>query len=214
MCWPVFVAAVALAAVPDPSQAPTEQAKRPLKIAAPGLQAFHLEPAKLGLLSDRLALGFQLGGVQVATPADVAAALGAGRQEDLAGCAEESQECRDELAGALDVDALLVGSAGHFGWIWQVQVKVISAKDGALLASFSRDANERERLAEEVQSAAERAARELLTRTGRGPAPAIAHPVGLRANVVPVSPVALSVAAVAPLRYVGVEYERVLLPWL
>lgn len=116
-----------------------------------------------------------------------------------------------ELTKDSDVaDVLLTGSAGHFGRVWQLEAKVISAEDGALLASFSRDADSQRRLLDEIASAARASAAELLARAGRQPE-RVAVP---RVNVVSVSWVALPVAALTPYRYVGVEYERVVLPWL
>jgi hypothetical protein len=95
-------------------------------------------------------------GVKVMTPRAISAALSNERQKQLMGC---SDTCVSELAGALGVDALLLGDLAHLGSDWAVNVRVVSAASASTLASF----NERSTSQEGVPLMIERAAWALAT---------------------------------------------------
>jgi hypothetical protein len=69
----------------------------------------------------------------------MAAILGLERQKQLLGCTDASSSCMAELASALGVDAILAGELAKLGSTYQLDLKVLSAKDGARLAGWSEN---------------------------------------------------------------------------
>ena len=75
--------------------------------------------------------------VKVVTASEIATMLGIERQKQLLGC-NEGGSCMAELAGALDVDAVIAGSLARTeskGWV--LSLKVIDARTTATIASYS-----------------------------------------------------------------------------
>jgi hypothetical protein len=104
----------------------------PIKLAAPGLTAVHVDSPLAEFYSDHLAAQIAALGVRVITQSEVASLLGLERQRRLLACTEAS--CAAEVANALGVDGLITGSIGRFGDTFQVNVKVIGANDGRQLS--------------------------------------------------------------------------------
>ncbi len=132
------------------------------------------EPVRLGAVrfttvrvSEELATSFQetfalrlaeTGLVRVTTPRDVANLLGAERQKSLLGCADEATDCLAELAGALGVDGLVTGEVAQVGKVFQVTVKIISARDARVLFQSIQRLKSEEDVLEALDRTAEAAA--------------------------------------------------------
>jgi TolB-like protein len=105
-------------------------------LALPGLNSVGLEPGADTLYGELLSQELSKRGVVVMTGRDVAAVLGLERQKQLMGCAETSG-CVAELAAALGVEGVVVGDVGKLGSEILVNLKVLSASTGTVLAQYS-----------------------------------------------------------------------------
>jgi TolB-like protein len=133
------------------------------KLAAPGLRCADFSVNACEAFNDHLNQGLTERGVSVVSAADISSVLGHERQKALLGCAEDS--CTAEIAAALGVDGLVVGSVAKVGNSILINVRVVSAKNSESLAQFSRS----EKSVDAVASALEDAARVLAERlTGQG----------------------------------------------
>ncbi|MBF5045879.1 hypothetical protein FGE12_25945 [Aggregicoccus sp. 17bor-14] len=109
-----------------------------LKLAAPGFSCVDAEAKACDFFNDYFAQQLAAEAhARVTTKTEVSALLGFERQKQLLGCSEESSSCLAEIAGALGVDGVLVGSVATFGKELALTVKVVGAKDGEPLASWS-----------------------------------------------------------------------------
>src|SRR5438046_7919376 len=97
----LLVASLLAAATPAP------------KLGLPGLDRVDVEPEKADFFLEYLAQELYDAGYQVVTRKQIDAVLGLERQKQLLGCADSSSSCLTELAGALGVDAILVGSVAR-----------------------------------------------------------------------------------------------------
>jgi hypothetical protein len=158
-------------ATPPPSPAPAAVARTPapapapVKLAAPGFSTVEVPAERARFLNDYLSeqLMQQAGGrLRVTTESEVAAVLGLERQKALLGCSDGSSSCLAEIAGALGVDGVVVGNVARFGGDYAVTLKVVSARDGALLASASSRSLKEGALLEWMAEAAQRLARQLV----------------------------------------------------
>jgi|CXWL01.1.fsa_nt_gi TolB-like protein len=113
------------------------RAEEPVTLALPGFNFVRVEPELAGFFSEHFAQKLVFEKVKVTTAADIGTVLGFERQKELLGCAENAQSCIAELANALGVDGLVVGSIGKFGDNFQVNVKTLSSSDGRLLCAYS-----------------------------------------------------------------------------
>jgi hypothetical protein len=101
-------------------------------------------------------------GLKVVSQRDVQAMLGLERQKQLLGCTDDSTSCSAELAQALGVDLLLVGTFARLGQTLQVNLRVLSARDGSVRARFSGTADEEAQLPKLLTRAGEALADALL----------------------------------------------------
>ncbi len=122
----VVIAAVILGAEPAPPQ-----------VAVPGLSVIGFDARYGDFLSEHLAQQLKFEGLQVVTSKEVALLLGFERQKQLLGCGDDSSSCMAELANALGVDGVLMGDLAKVGSKTQINLKIISARDGKTLAAFS-----------------------------------------------------------------------------
>lgn len=125
----------------------------PLRIAAPGFSVVEVAPAKASFLLEYVAQAMASDEVRVITQKEIATIVGVERQKELLDCSETSSNCMAELGAALGSDALLLGEIGRFGKRFQFSLKVISAKDGAPLASTSGKAESEEELVDRLAEA-------------------------------------------------------------
>ncbi len=110
----------------------------PLKLAMPGLNTVNVETRTADLYADYFAQHLsEAGNLRVTTRSEVAGVLGLERQKEMLGCSSEASACLAELAGALGVEGIVVGSLGKLGSEYVVTLKIISAKDGHTLADAS-----------------------------------------------------------------------------
>ena len=149
-------------------------APAPLKLAAPGLSCVNAEEKTCDFFNDYFAQQLATdAGARVTTKTEISALLGFERQKQLLGCSEEASSCLAEIAGALGVDGVLVGSVATFGPELALTVKVVGAKDGEPLASWSTRAK-KDAVLDALGTGARALARQLRAKTGaRAPVAAL-----------------------------------------
>jgi hypothetical protein len=124
-------------------------ASAPTKLAAPGFDLIDVDRRRgefaAQFFVQQLA---REGQFAIIAPDQVAATLGLARQRQLLGCGDEDNSCIAEIAGALNVDALVLGSIAKVPDGYAVTVKVSSARNGTTLAGAGSriDGDERELL--------------------------------------------------------------------
>jgi hypothetical protein len=141
---------VALAAAPGP-----------IKLAAPGFTVVNLEKNLGAFYSEHLAQELTHRGLRVVTDREIQTVLGFERQKALVGCSEQSSSCMAELAGALGVDGLVLGDLAKLGNTYQLNVKVVGAGAGELLAAHSSKSTSDEKLLDALEKAADEIAKAL-----------------------------------------------------
>lgn len=103
-------------------------------LALPGLNGVNLSPSETALFESLLSSELSRVGLSVLANRDIAAMLGLERQKQLLGCNDDHQ-CLTEVAGALGVDALLLGDVGRIGKSYTVNLRVVGAQNGKVLAT-------------------------------------------------------------------------------
>src|SRR5262245_45592158 len=102
--------ALTLAVLMVVSGAPQAAAQPPqLKIASPGLSGVKVGDKEAVFFSEHLAQQLAAAGAKVTSDREISAVLGLERKRQLMGCPEGATQCMTELAGALGVDALVIG---------------------------------------------------------------------------------------------------------
>jgi hypothetical protein len=105
----------------------------PTRIAAPGLTSPNLDEKTTRYYSDALVQRLTEAGLEVTSGSQLQQVLGLERQKQLLGCSDGGA-CLVELAQALGVDGVMVGSLGRFDDVYQLNVRIVSSKDGTPLA--------------------------------------------------------------------------------
>jgi TolB-like protein len=126
-----------------------------VKLAAHPLTVTGMDPTMAQGLTDHLAQSFRR--VRVITPHDIAAVLGLERQKELLGCAENAANCMAELGNALGVSGVIVGEVLKVGQHVQVNLRVLDAASGRVVASHAEELDS----AEDVLQALKRSADDL-----------------------------------------------------
>lgn len=111
-----------------------------MRFVAPDLKVTNLKASLAGDFTDHLALRLSERGLTVSTRSDILAVLSVERQKQLLGCADDASSCFTELAGALGADGIVVGTVSKVGKRVQVTVRIISAADAKVLATFGESA--------------------------------------------------------------------------
>lgn len=137
----------------------------PIKVAAPGLSGVNASAELLTFVNDHLSQELTLEGVEVTTPAQIAAVVGIERQKQLLGCGES--QCAAELANALGVDAILLGAVAKLGTVIQLDTKLIGASDGKVVTLFSKRLDSEAQLLDAMSEAARALAPALAKKLGR-----------------------------------------------
>jgi hypothetical protein len=75
-------------------------------------------------------------GVQLMTGEQLTAVVSVERQRELMGC--QSEACMAEIAGALDVDRLVIGSAAKLGSSWILHLQLVDARKAVTLQQSDR----------------------------------------------------------------------------
>jgi len=110
----------------------------PIRLASPGLSYINLEARVGDFFADSFAQQLALqGGILVTTKSEIQSLLGLERQKQLLGCSEQASSCMAELAGALGVDGLIVGSLARTVSGLTIDLKIIAANDGRTLGMYS-----------------------------------------------------------------------------
>ncbi len=138
----------------------TLSAANTMSLAAPDFEATQVPPEVARLVTRHFTQQLSLRGWKVVTSSDIATALGAERQKQLLGCTD-STGCLVELANALAVDGIVVGSLGKLGEQRLLNIKVIKPDTAAALAVFSARASSDDALLTEVERAVGQIDREL-----------------------------------------------------
>lgn len=140
----------------------------PLKVAATRFAVVELSEERANFYTEHFADRLADEGLRVVTPREVSTMLGLERQRALLGCSEESS-CAVELAAALGVDALVLGTVAKVGAEYQVSVKIIASEDGRRLAAQSARVKREEQVLEALSAAAANMASQLNAALGREP---------------------------------------------
>lgn len=108
-------------------------------LGVPGLTPVDVPPERVAFFEDHLIQELSNQNLKVMSGRDVAALLGVERQKQLVGCSESS--CAIELANALGVGAILLGSIARLDGILIADVRVLESGTGKRLAAHSVRAN-------------------------------------------------------------------------
>lgn len=158
------VLALTLLATEPPQEAPSEQ----LRIAAPGLTVVGIPESASAFYTEHVAQQLTFAGARVVTQKELQALLGLNQQQQLAGCTEGDSGCILELSKVMTVDLLLLGDVALVeGDLFQVTLKLLSAKGAAVVAAHSVRVEGREALLDELARAARRMAPEAAAKLGR-----------------------------------------------
>lgn len=184
----------------------------PISLASPGLSSLNVEPAAVTYYSDHFAQQLALQGVRVHTSTEIGTILGLERQKELLGCTDATASCMAELANALGVDGIITGSLGKFGTTYQVNLKILAARDGRALSTWSSRVEGDAALLDEYARAAKQIAGELTLTLRPGAAVAPSRSVRLWGVVPAVAGAGLLVASgLLSLRAEG-DYRRLTSP--
>jgi hypothetical protein len=106
-------------------------------IAIPGLSFIDVEPKLGAFWTEHVSQQLKLRGVKTITQREISALLGAERQRQLLGCSEAESACSIEIANALGTDGILIGDIARTGDRFQINLKILSAKNGRTLALYA-----------------------------------------------------------------------------
>jgi hypothetical protein len=124
-------------------------AAAPVAVALPNFNGVQLSAGEAQLYSELFSQHLTARGAKVTTARDMAAVLGLERQRAVLGGATCDEACATELGLALGVDVLALGDLGRTESGFALGVKLLSARNGAVLAFFSATpANEKALIAE------------------------------------------------------------------
>jgi hypothetical protein len=126
----------------------------PQRLAITPWTLANLTPAFGQVLEDTLASHLRREGFEVATGQDIAAILGQERQRQLLGC-KDSGACLTELANALGCDATVVVSLARLGDEFRGTARILSSRDGHVLAETPVRATSETRLVDSLGEVAE-----------------------------------------------------------
>jgi hypothetical protein len=156
------------------------------KLASPGLLGLNLDEKSTTYYSEQFAQQLAVRGMQVISQREIATLLGIERQKQLLGCGDDSASCLAELGNALGADATISGSLGKFGTSYQLDLKILSSRDGTSWAVHSARVEGEVALLEELKRAARAISPKIYGKLGRTP-PAEAAPEVVRSGPEPSS---------------------------
>ncbi|MHB8873627.1 MAG: hypothetical protein ACYC8T_08065, partial [Myxococcaceae bacterium] len=156
----------------------SQAAPAPVLVAAPDFTAVGMEAQLVGFYSAHFAQELQRHGLRTITSKDIAAVLGLERQKELLGCRDSSSSCVVELASALGADALMTGEIADLGPFRQVNLRLLSARDGSSLSTRSLRAEGPDELLAALSGAAAEMAAQVNGALGRAPPVEVARAQG------------------------------------
>jgi outer membrane protein len=121
---PALAAALLLASFTATAQ---PAARRP-RVAVLEVRALGIAPEKAQLISEvALTEASNVEGLEVIGRSDIQSMIGFEKEKQMLGCSDDSK-CMTEIAGALGVDWILVGSLGQLDALYRLDLKLIDAK--------------------------------------------------------------------------------------
>ncbi|MBK7863500.1 MAG: hypothetical protein IPJ65_33840 [Archangiaceae bacterium] len=166
----------------------------PIKLVVPDFNAIGPSKEKAQFFTEHISGRLSEVGAQVTTSRALAQLLGIERQRQLMGCAGENSSCIAELASALGSDALLLGDIAQIGTLFQVNLKVVSGADGAVLSSYQARVGDEAALLDELDKAAFALMLDACSALHRDP-PRALRSRGPNLRLLAIVPAALGVAA-------------------
>lgn len=113
-----------------------------MKMASPGLKCVNLDAQACEFFGDYFAQQLATAtGVRITTRSEISSVLGFERRKPLLGCSETANSCLAEMAGALGVDALIIGNLAKFGDSYVPNIKIIPARDGQAISTQTGGVN-------------------------------------------------------------------------
>ncbi|MBL8951950.1 MAG: hypothetical protein JNK82_14300 [Myxococcaceae bacterium] len=104
----------------------------PVKLASTGFTCTGISEALCAGYAERFVGVLSSGpNVRVTTQRDIAAVLGIERQKQLLGCSDDGSACMTELAAALGVDGILLGSITPTPNGYLVNIRIVHANDAS-----------------------------------------------------------------------------------
>lgn len=140
----------------------------PASFASPGLLLLNVPKDAGRFFTEHFAQQLVFEGAKVVTADEIAQLIGFERQKQLLGCTDDTS-CMVEITNALGVDGLITGSLGKAGEEYQVNLKILSAGNGEILAAYSGRARGDGKLLDELSNAARTMAPTLFQRLGKKP---------------------------------------------
>lgn len=138
-----------LAALALPS-AGAAAGKRP-RVAVMDLRSLGIDASTAELLSEMaLTEATSIDGVEAIGRSEINAVLGFEKQKQMFGCAEDGS-CLAEIAGALGVDYVLIGSVGKIGQLYRIDMKLLEAKKARARDRIGETQSDQEKLLAAVQ---------------------------------------------------------------
>jgi TolB-like protein len=171
-----------------------------MKIASPGFSGVNVGDREAVFFSEHFAQQLARAGAKVITDQDISAVLGHERTKQLAGCAESSSSCVAELAGALGVDAIVMGNVAKLSQRYQINVKLLSATDATLLVAESVRADTNDQVVDALTALAPQMAQRGAGKLGRSlmhDATVFTGPAPSGQGGLPMLPIALAGVGVA-----------------
>lgn len=193
---------IALAAVALLLSAGSANADK-ISLASPGFSTVKIDPKLGSFYADHFAQQLVLhGGLSVITQSEIQSLLGFERQKQLLGCADDSNSCIAELAGALGVDALITGNVGRVGKRFVINIKIVASRDSRALSVQSGQVTDEDALLDFLNEAAGRSAADVKRELGKQKAPDVV------VESAPLKPPAAVETPLAPPPEVTVGVER------
>lgn len=154
-----------------------------LQIAVPGLSVVNLPSKSAEFFSEHLAQELGAAGARVVSSRQITAVLGIDRQRQMLGCTDAVSACMAELTNALGVDAVAIGDVAKLEKSFQLNLKLISAKNAQTLSTYTARLDSEEAVLDEMAVAAAQMASDVAPKLNRTLAPSDAgriHRVGGR----------------------------------
>jgi hypothetical protein len=139
-----------------------------VRLASPGLRQSDLAPDAVAADMTRLATALGEAGVHVLTRDELSATLSADQQADLLACVLDVSNCNGALANALGADGVLTGSIKKGEGGFQLELEVVSARDGSTLGAWSSRVAGESGLLDEMNAAAKKLGAELVRKLAPG----------------------------------------------
>jgi hypothetical protein len=143
-------------------------AVEPVRLASPGLRQADVGPEVVAADMTRLNEGLGLKGVHVLTHDEANATLSADTQAQLLACVLEVSNCSAALSNSLGLDGVLTGSIRKGESGFQLELEVLSARDGSTISAYASHVDAEAGLLDEMSAAAKKLGAELVRKLAPG----------------------------------------------